>query len=316
MPIDLQHSSDVSLGMGRLVRLSALLAVVLMAAACGGKNKKTAATGASGAEGGDPSASGDVPTSTFDDSGAYGSEKELPPPSKEAIAEAEAAEAEASEAKDAAAETGSASADTGATTPRVKPPGLDLTDEQKQAKIYKNLEKAKRALSQNPPDAETGIAEARAALAVNEKSLAAMLFLAHGNYIKGYFDKAEYVLSRAEKTPAGQSNAGLYFLYGLVYEATGREEKAESSYAKATSLNRNYKSALVNLGVYHIKNKRYRKAVELYERLTGPLGDKTAASWTNLGSAYRGLTAETGLPAGKKRKLLLDREHCLLFNKS
>lgn len=303
MPIDLQQSSGVSRGMGRLARVSAALALALAVAGCGGKNKQTPATpGAGGSQG--AAASGEIPTSTFDDSGAYGSGKPLAPPPPGAVEAAEAAEAAAAAGADEPASA--AAGDTPA--PPVNPPGLDLSEEQKRAKIYDNLENARKALATNPPDAETGIAEAKAALAVDEKSLAAMLFLAHGNYVKGYYDKAEYVLTQAEKLPAGQHNAGLYFLFGLVYEATEREDKAESSYQKAASLNRNYKSALANLGVYHIKNKRYRQAVELYERLTGPLGDKSAAAWTNLGSAYRGLTGEGGMGGNDKKDLLLKAE--------
>ena len=78
--------------------------------------------------------------------------------------------------------------------PPIKPPGLDLTPAQKAAKIKGNLQKARAAMRKNPPDAETGIAEATAALAVHETNLEAMLYLAHGNYAKKYYDIAEYVL--------------------------------------------------------------------------------------------------------------------------
>lgn len=307
MPIDRTQGWHVSSIMSSRLRLSAILALAMATAAgCGGKDKKTPATPGSVAG---PNASGDVPTTTMDDSGAYGSTKpDAPAPAEtlppEGDSGSDTGEPAASGDSGAAPESGGAPA---AAAP-IKPPGLDLSQAQKRAKIQGNLDKARAALTKKNPDAETGIAEARAALAVDEKNLAAMLFLAHGNYLKKYYDKAEYVLVQAEKTPAGQQNAGLYFLFGLVYEATDREDKAESSYKKAVSLNRNYRSAVLNLGVYHLKNKRYRQAVDLYERLTGPLGAKSASAWTNLGSGYRGLTGRAGISSGERKQLLLKAE--------
>ncbi|MBT8493542.1 MAG: hypothetical protein KJO07_10830 [Deltaproteobacteria bacterium] len=295
--------------MSKAVCISGALALALVTG-CGGKDKKKGTTPATAGTGGaqtqpqnpediDPNVSGDVPTSTFGDGGGAAGG---------GGGGGGAAGGGAGGQTAGGGSTGGGATSTPAPPPPIKPPGLDLTAAQKAQKIKGNLRKAGTAMAKNPPDAETGIAESKAALAVDETNLTAMLYLAHGNYAKGYYDIAEYVLVQAEKTKGGQRSPKLYLLQGLVFQATEREDKAERAFGKAVSLNGNYRSALINLGVYHIKNKRYGKARTVYEKLTGPLGSKSAAAWTNLGSAYRGLTGQSGLDDQSKRKLLLRAE--------
>jgi len=298
-------------------RVFAALALLLLGAACGGKDKgaKTPATKGAGATGTtatggtaqnpedmNPDAVGDVPTGTIGDGGG------------KAGGNAGGASAGTSGAGGTA---GTAGGQTGGTTgataptappPPIKPPGLDLSAAQKAAKVRAPLSRARSAMAKNPADAEAGIANAKNALAIDEKNLEAMLYLAHANYAKGYHDKAEYVLRRAQKVPRGKKSAKLYFLYGLVYEATNRDSDAERSFKTSVSLNQNYRPALLNLGVYHIKNKRYALARTLYERLTGPLASKSPAAWTNLGSAYRGQTGNARLSVEARKKLVFAAE--------
>jgi tetratricopeptide (TPR) repeat protein len=195
--------------------------------------------------------------------------------------------------------------------PPIKPPGLDLSPAEKNKRVRGHLATARSAMSASTTRPDDAIAAANAALAVDEVNLQAMLYLAHANYVKNYFDKAEYVLGRAARTKGGASNAKLYFLFGLVYDATERPDQAMASYAKAVNINGNYRSALLNLGVHYIRNKRYKDAVKLYEKLTGPLRTNSASAWTNLGSAYRGRTADLVSNEQARRAMVLKAESAL-----
>lgn len=177
----------------------------------------------------------------------------------------------------------------GADEPSIAPPGLDITAEERNRRVSAHLQDANAAI-QNDADPERTISEAKAALQVDETSIEAMVLLAHGNIVKGFYDLAEDVLMKAFER-GGKSNKKAFFLLGLVYEKTKRHEKAPAAYQNALVLDPNYRSALMNLGVYHLRTKRYPDAVQIYERLTGSLGVDSAAAWTNLGSAYRGNSA-------------------------
>jgi tetratricopeptide (TPR) repeat protein len=203
--------------------------------------------------------------------------------------------------------TGAAAAGSGATS-GVKPPGLDLPEDERAALVRGHLRKANGALARDPKDPDQAIHEAQAALAVDETSVPAMLVLAHANYVKDYYDKAEAVLEIAAKRPAGNSSAKLHFLYGLVYDKTDRPDEAQAAYERAVAIDGDYESALQNLGVHYLENKRYDDAIRLYERLVRDLGSQSPAAWSNLGSAYRGRSADfaglDGDPA-KRNDLLL-----------
>ena len=174
--------------------------------------------------------------------------------------------------------------------PGVRPPGLDLPPAEKQKRVAAHLKRGQTALDRSR-DADLAAAEAKQALAVDETSIDAMVLLAQSHYVKGYYDQVQDVLEKALQRGGG-NNKKLHFLLGLVHDRNKKSEEAASAYQKAVAIDANYKSALMNLGVHHLRNKRFKDAVAVYERLTGQLGYRTAASYTNLGSAYRGLSAE------------------------
>ena len=187
--------------------------------------------------------------------------------------------------------------------PGPQPPGLDLAPEKKKERVNEHVRRGQEALDR-ANDPNFAIQEARAALAVDETSIDAMVLLAHANYAKGYYDQVEDVLTKALER-GGAKNKKLHFLMGLIHEKANRPEKALDSYSKAVALDPNYKSALMNLGVHLLKSKKWQEASNTYERLTGELDLKTAAAFTNLGSAYRGLSAEFTTSDRKKRDELL-----------
>ena len=187
--------------------------------------------------------------------------------------------------------------------PGPMPPGLDLSPEKKKAQVTEHVKRGQEGLDR-ANDPNFAIQEAKAALAVDETSVDAMVLLAQANYVKGYYDQVEDVLTKALER-GGAKNKKLHFLMGLIHEKANHPEKALDSYSKAVALDPNYKSALMNLGVHLLKNKKWDEAVSTYERLTGELGLKTAAAFTNLGSAYRGQSAEFTTSDMKKRNELL-----------
>ena len=201
--------------------------------------------------------------------------------------------------------------DEGASGPEVqsgvRPPGLDLSPADKQKRVAAHLQRGQTALDAQR-DADLASGEAKLALAVDETSVDAMVLLAQAYYVKGYYDLVQDVLEKALQRGGG-NNKRLHFLFGLVHDHNNKPDDAFASYQKAVAIDGSYKSALMNLGVHQLRNKRFQDAVALYERLTGPLSYRTSASYTNLGSAYRGLSAEfTTSDVGKRNELLLKAE--------
>jgi hypothetical protein len=187
--------------------------------------------------------------------------------------------------------------------PGVQPPGLDLAPEVKKQRAMEHVKRGQEGLDRSN-DPNFAIQEAKAALAVDETSIDAMVLLAHANYVKGYYDQVEDVLNKALER-GGTKNKKLHFLMGLVHEKNKRDDKALDSYSKAVALDPSYKSAIMNLGVFLLKAKRWEEAVTMYERLTGELNYKTAAALTNLASAYRGRSADFTTSDVKRRNELL-----------
>lgn len=247
-----------------------LLALCLGIAACGGSSKKAGTTAAAGGgAGGAVDASGQP---------AGGGSDPADPDTSESFAPGEA------------------------------PPGLDLSPEEKKQKAGEHLAKARKALAPQGRDPAEAIEETKLALSVDETNVEAMVLLAHANYLKGYYDLAEEVLEKAQKR-GGTGDKKLWFLLGLVYQKTDREDQAFAAFDKSVSIDPDYKPAMLNLGVYYLKNKRYEQAIKLYERLTGDLGFKRAVAWVNLGTAYRGRAAEVqGGDAGRRNELILKAE--------
>ncbi len=193
------------------------------------------------------------------------------------------------------------------TPPELRPPGLDISPAERDRRVKKHVGSANSAL-QNNSDPDRAIREAKSALLVDETSIDAMVALAHGNVIKGYYDLAEDILQKAFER-GGKSNKKAFFLLGLVFENTKRPKKAPLAYQNALILDPNYRSALMNLGVNHLGSKRYRDAVSVFEKLTGSLGMKEASVWTNLGSAYRGHSNDfVTTDITKRNKLVLKAE--------
>jgi tetratricopeptide (TPR) repeat protein len=258
-----------------------LLAAAL--AACGSKDKKEATSPAAGGGGGE--AAGGAPAAGGGGGGGEGGQ----------------------------AEEGGGEAGAFDPGPGPQPPGLDLPPEKKKEQVMMHVKRGQEAL-ERANDPNFAIQEAKAALAVDETSVDAMVLLAHANYAKGYYDQVEDVLNKALERN-GAKNKKLHFLMGLIHEKNNHPEKALDSYQKAVALDPNYKSAVMNLGVHLLKAKKYQEAANLYERLTGELDMKTAAAFCNLGSAYRGLSAEFTTSDRKKRdELLLKAES--QYNKS
>jgi tetratricopeptide (TPR) repeat protein len=197
-------------------------------------------------------------------------------------------------------------AGTGTAAGTIKPPGLDLSPEEKRRLLGKHIAAGKAALSQRGPDTEEAVRQAKFALAVDEGSVDAMLILAHANVIKRYYDQALDVLEKAVAR-GGVKRREVHFLFGLVYDRTEEHDKAFSAYRRAVVLSPTYTSALMNLGVHYLRNQRYADAAQVYEKLTGDLGYRTPAAWTNLGSAYRGRSAELGVANQAARNQMIAR---------
>jgi len=266
-------------------------ALIVGAPACGGKDKGKTTT--------PTSSSGTVSAGTpldpgFDPANAD-PEGEVPtadPNDKAPEAQAETPEASAAEAE---------------TPPELKPPGLDISAAERKSKVSALLKDAESAM-QNNSDPQRAMDQAKAALQIDETSIDAMVLLAHGSYAKGYYDLAEDVLMKAFAR-GGKSNKKAFFLLGLVYEKTNRPEKAPIAYQNALTLDPNYKSAIMNLGVNNLHSKRYQDAVQAFEKLSSSLGVDVASVWTNLGSAYRGLSLEFAITdVAKRNKLVLNAE--------
>ncbi|HWM86338.1 MAG TPA: tetratricopeptide repeat protein, partial [Kofleriaceae bacterium] len=191
--------------------------------------------------------------------------------------------------------------------PGVGPPGLDLTPAEKQKRVAAHLKRGQTALDTSR-DPDTAANEARQALAVDETSVDAMVLLAHAHYAKGYYDLVQDVLDKALQRGGG-NNKKLHFLLGMVHDRNKKPDEALAAYQKAVAIDPSYKSALMNLGVHQLRSKRFQEAVSLYERLTGQLAYRTPASYTNLGSAYRGMSAEFATSdVNRRNELLLKAE--------
>lgn len=192
-----------------------------------------------------------------------------------------------------------------------RPPGADLSRDEARARASERVGQAEEALRGEATDTETAIARAREALVYDQGNLRAMLILAWSHYKRGNYDLAEEVLIQAADRADGEDHPRYHFIAGLIYDTTERASRAQRAYERAVDLEPRYASALLNLGVHYLENRRYPEAIRVYERLTGELGDNRPASWTNLGSAYRGRAADLEGPTGDaeaRREYLRDAE--------
>jgi len=176
--------------------------------------------------------------------------------------------------------------------PTVIPPNLDVDPAQAKTQVDQHLAMAKTALSGPTPDGEAALKHARAALAIDAASVDAAAMVAFAYYHKKLYDTAELVLDDLFKRDAAKKNANVFYVYGLVYDQTNRPEAAVKAYRTAVELNPSHASALVNLGVHQLRNSLYQEAQQTFERLTQQFQRRDAVTLTSLGSAYRGRSAE------------------------
>jgi tetratricopeptide (TPR) repeat protein len=193
--------------------------------------------------------------------------------------------------------------------PKIEPPDLDIGASAQRAQVAQHLELARSALARRQPDPDLAIREARAALTADAANIDAVVLMAHAYCGKRLYDTAEVMLDMMLKArKRAKQNPGLYYVYGLIYDHTKRPDKAMVAYRRAVELRPDYQSALVNLGVHHLRNQRFAEAIAVYEKLTGQLGLTTALVWTNLGSAYRGHSGDYGPDSPRRGELLQQAE--------
>ena len=187
----------------------------------------------------------------------------------------------------------------------IVPPNLDPDPTQAKVAVEEHLKIARRALAQNTPDPDTALREARLALAIDAANVDAAAMVALAYYHKRLYDTAELVLDDVYKRAAAKKNANVLYTYGLVYDKTNRPANAQLAFKQAVELDRNHTSAMINLGVYSLRNKQYDEAADLFERLVQQFGRTDAVTMTSLGSAYRGKAAN--FPPGGEHNSLLQR---------
>jgi tetratricopeptide (TPR) repeat protein len=187
--------------------------------------------------------------------------------------------------------------------PPIVAPNLDPDPAQAKSQVDEHLKRGNAALQAGTLDPDKAIAEAKAALAVDATSVDAVVVLAHGYYHKKLYDTAEVILDMLFKERAkAKDNAGVYFVYGLVYDKINEPQKARVAYEKAVELEPNHLSALTNLGIHQLANKQYREAVRTYEKVSRER--PSAPVWNALGSAYRGQSADYDPGAADRANLL------------
>ena len=288
-----------------LARARRLLVVALFTAAvaaCGGKDKGKSTTPGGGAGGSDAVGMGDGDPVGGGGSGAGGGDtggggsSDLP-----------------GGGGDTGGDTGGG--DTGGGTaepeaePKYTPPNLDPDPQQARSSVQAHLRTARDALRGDKPNPDTAIKEAKAALAIDGTSVDAVVVLAHAYYHKKLYDTAETVLDMLMKErKEAKKNAGVYYVYGLVYDKTNELKKAELAYSTAVGLDGDHGPSLMNLGVHQLRNKQYEEAVATFEKLTGQLGYADAITYNSLGSAYRGRSGDYDPGSGPQADWLIKAE--------
>lgn len=177
------------------------------------------------------------------------------------------------------------------------PPNFDPDPATVKGQVDQQIAAAKAALAQATPDADGALRAAKAALALDASSVEAASYVAFAYYHKKLFDTAELVLDdmmndKGDRGSKAKKSANVSYVYGLIYDKTNRPERAEFAFATAVQLDPNHVSALVNHGVYQLKNSKYAEAQATFERLTKQFNRVDAVTLTSLGSAYRGRSAD------------------------
>lgn len=175
--------------------------------------------------------------------------------------------------------------------PVVIPPNFDPDPNEARGAINQHLQVGRAALAASPADPETALREARLALAVDGSNIDAAAMVAHAYVLKRQYDTAELVLDDLFKRESAKRNARVLYVYGLVYEKTKRPAEAALAFRQAVELDPSFASAQINLGVSQLRNKQYDEAASTFERLVNA-GRVDAVTYTSLGSAYRGRSAD------------------------
>ena len=258
-------------------------AFLLILAACGDKNKQSETTPKKRSTG----------TVTSESTRLMGDGADIPDAEGKASGEKDTAEPDKI-AKDGSEETKAEGEGTEKDTakseaPKIQPPDLDVGAAATAQSVAKHLETARQSLSGANKDPDRALREARSALTADATNIDAVVLMAHAYYVKRLYDTAEVMLDMVLKArKKAKTHAGVYHVYGLIYDQTKRPELAMAAYQKAVELRPDFRSALINLGVHYLRNRSFSDAMATYEKLTGQLNVKTPTTLTNLGSAYRG----------------------------
>jgi tetratricopeptide (TPR) repeat protein len=293
MWIDLSARMRVSGRMGRM--LSFALIAGLATGACGGKNKGGTTTpkapGGGSASGGEGHMSDAEPGDVPDNGGGGGGGGGVggaPAPNN----------------------GGGNTAEVDNTPPPpITPVNLDPSPQQASAAVSQHLQAGELALKGPQPDADLALRESQAALAVDATSVDAVALMAHAYIEKKLYDTAEVILDMLlkERNDAAKGNAHIFYDYGLIYDKTARDAQAVLAYKTAVQLDPNFASANINLGVHQLQNKQYADAIETFEHVQ-KLGVADAATWVDVGDAYRGHSADFDPGSSDRDQLLLKAE--------
>lgn len=262
----------------------AALVAVLAVAACGGGSK--AASTAPKANGPNGQSMNDSGEPTFSGSGSNSGQG----------------------SGDAGGDSSFGGSDSSATDGPMMFPNLDPDPGQAKSQVDQHLAVARQALSSSTPDADTALREAKEALKIDATSVDAAAYYAFAYYHKKQYDTAELVLDDVFKRDSAKKNAGIYYVYGLVYDHTNRPEQAVLAFNKAIEINPNFPSALINVGAHQLRNKQYAEAQGTFERLTKEFRRNDAVVLTSLGSAYRGRAGEYPAGSGDRNQLITASE--------
>ena len=278
-------------------RMSRFLSIALIAAlaACGGKNKGGTTTpkagGGSATAGGEGHMSDEGPGDVPDNGGtanAGGGGGGAPSP---------------------APNNGSSNNEPAAPPPPITPVNLDPSPQQAASAVSQHLQAGQLALKGPQVDADLALRESQAALAVDATSVDAVALMAHAYIEKHLYDTAEVILDMLlkERHDAAAKNAHIYYDYGLIYDKTGRDAQAVLAYKTAVQLDPDFTSANINLGIHQLANKQYADAISTFEHVQ-KLGANDAATWVNVGDAYRGHSADFDPGSSDRDQLLLRAE--------
>lgn len=283
-----------SYALGRLIRSTGLAAALALAiAACGGSDKKKETTPKPAAGSSDPSGMNDSDPDSGGPDGGGG--------------------AGGGGAGTGAGGGGSADGGSGGAAeeekppPPIIPPNFDPDPDEARGRIDQHLKVGRNALAATPADPETALREARLALAIDGANVDAAAMVAHAYVHKKQYDTAELVLDDLFKRESAKRNPRVLYVYGLVYEKTKRPAEAALAFRQAVELDPSFTSAQINLGVSQLRNKQYDEAAATFERLVNS-GRTDAITYTSLGSAYRGRSADYPVGSPDQTQWLLRAE--------